>query len=138
MKRFVTTCSNLVATKSCNNLCLQFIFSLCLRLLQTRWYHTQDYLSLIFLNKATVYLVSYLQLVELSKAQDIEAGDGTTTVVVLAGSLLDACSQLLNKGDIDLYVSCVVFTNFSLLPQASTQRPSQSRFGRRLQNATRF
>ncbi|KAK2561075.1 T-complex protein 1 subunit delta [Acropora cervicornis] len=29
-------------------------------------------------------------LVELSKAQDIEAGDGTTTVVVIAGSLLSA------------------------------------------------
>ncbi|KAM7540972.1 hypothetical protein Aperf_G00000041303 [Anoplocephala perfoliata] len=37
-------------------------------------------------------------LVELSKAQDIEAGDGTTSVVVLAGSLLDASSKLLNKG----------------------------------------
>ncbi|KAM3187100.1 T-complex protein 1 subunit delta [Hymenolepis weldensis] len=37
-------------------------------------------------------------LVELSKAQDIEAGDGTTSVVILAGSLLDACSKLLNKG----------------------------------------
>lgn len=37
-------------------------------------------------------------LVELSKAQDIEAGDGTTTVVVIAGALLDACSRLLQKG----------------------------------------
>lgn len=37
-------------------------------------------------------------LVELSKSQDIEAGDGTTSVVVLAGSLLNACSQLLTKG----------------------------------------
>ncbi|THD21400.1 T-complex protein 1 subunit delta [Fasciola hepatica] len=37
-------------------------------------------------------------LVELSKAQDIETGDGTTTVVVIAGSLLDACSKLLDKG----------------------------------------
>mgnify|MGYP003571949786 CR=1 FL=1 len=37
-------------------------------------------------------------LVELSNAQDIEAGDGTTSVVVLAGSLLDACSKLLMKG----------------------------------------
>ncbi|CAF0794697.1 unnamed protein product [Adineta ricciae] len=37
-------------------------------------------------------------LVELSKAQDIEAGDGTTTVVVLAGSLLDAASRLVSKG----------------------------------------
>ena len=37
-------------------------------------------------------------LVELSKAQDIEAGDGTTSVVVLAGALLDACTKLLGKG----------------------------------------
>ena len=35
---------------------------------------------------------------ELSKAQDIEAGDGTTSVVVLAGSLLREAEQLLNKG----------------------------------------
>jgi len=37
-------------------------------------------------------------LVQLSKSQDIEAGDGTTSVVVIAGSLLDACSGLLDKG----------------------------------------
>lgn len=37
-------------------------------------------------------------MVELSKAQDIEAGDGTTTVVVIAGSLLDAASRLVSKG----------------------------------------
>jgi len=37
-------------------------------------------------------------LVELSKAQDIEAGDGTTSVVVLAGSLLEAAGKLLGKG----------------------------------------
>lgn len=37
-------------------------------------------------------------LVELSKAQDVEAGDGTTTVVVLAGSLLGAASKLLSRG----------------------------------------
>ncbi|MEE6523017.1 hypothetical protein FKM82_021741 [Ascaphus truei] len=36
--------------------------------------------------------------VELSKAQDIEAGDGTTSVVVIAGALLDACAKLLQKG----------------------------------------
>jgi T-complex protein 1 subunit delta len=36
-------------------------------------------------------------LVELSKAQDVEAGDGTTTVVVTAGSLLDAAERLLQK-----------------------------------------
>jgi len=37
-------------------------------------------------------------LVELSKAQDVEAGDGTTTVVVIAGSLLDAAEKMLDKG----------------------------------------
>ena len=37
-------------------------------------------------------------LVELSKAQDVEAGDGTTSVVVLCGSLLDAADRLLKKG----------------------------------------
>ena len=37
-------------------------------------------------------------LVELSKAQDVEAGDGTTSVVVLCGSLLDQCAGLLEKG----------------------------------------
>lgn len=37
-------------------------------------------------------------LVELSKAQDIEAGDGTTSVVVIAGSLLAAAENLLHQG----------------------------------------
>lgn len=37
-------------------------------------------------------------LVELSKAQDVEAGDGTTSVVVIAGSLLSAAQRLLEKG----------------------------------------
>jgi T-complex protein 1 subunit delta len=37
-------------------------------------------------------------LVELSAAQDIEAGDGTTSVVVLAGSLLAAAEKILSLG----------------------------------------
>lgn len=37
-------------------------------------------------------------LVEISKSQDVEAGDGTTSVVVLAGALLEACRVLLDKG----------------------------------------
>ena len=37
-------------------------------------------------------------LVEISQAQDIEAGDGTTSVVVMAGALLKATQELLNKG----------------------------------------
>ena len=39
-----------------------------------------------------------MQLVDLSAAQDVEAGDGTTTVVVLAGSLLGAAEKMLQKG----------------------------------------
>lgn len=38
-------------------------------------------------------------LVELSAAQDIEAGDGTTSVVVLAGSLLSAAEKVMSKGE---------------------------------------
>ena len=37
-------------------------------------------------------------LVDLSKSQDIEAGDGTTTVTVIAGSLLTQAEILLKKG----------------------------------------
>merc|ERR1711998_488799 len=49
------------------------------------------------LKKLQVQSPAARMLVELSRAQDIEAGDGTTTVVVLAGSLLDSARQLLNK-----------------------------------------
>ncbi|KAI9690744.1 MAG: T-complex protein 1 subunit delta [Bogoriella megaspora] len=38
-------------------------------------------------------------LVDLANAQDIEAGDGTTSVVVIAGSLLGAAERLLAKGN---------------------------------------
>ncbi|KAH8550130.1 T-complex protein 1 subunit delta [Umbelopsis sp. PMI_123] len=37
-------------------------------------------------------------LVDLSAAQDVEAGDGTTSVVVLCSSLLAAAEKMLNKG----------------------------------------
>jgi len=37
-------------------------------------------------------------MAELSKAQDVEAGDGTTSVVVIAGALLGAAERLLSKG----------------------------------------
>lgn len=38
------------------------------------------------------------QLVDLAHAQDVEAGDGTTTVTVLAGALLGSVQKLLSKG----------------------------------------
>merc|ERR1712130_145283 len=50
------------------------------------------------LNQMNVVHPAAKMLVELSKAQDIEAGDGTTSVVVTAGSLLDAADKLLQKG----------------------------------------
>jgi len=37
-------------------------------------------------------------LVNLSASQDVEAGDGTTTVTVIAGSLLNAAELMLRKG----------------------------------------
>ncbi|WFD31101.1 T-complex protein 1 subunit delta [Malassezia sp. CBS 17886] len=37
-------------------------------------------------------------LVDLASSQDVEAGDGTTSVVVVAGSLLGASEKLLAKG----------------------------------------
>jgi T-complex protein 1 subunit delta len=55
-------------------------------------------LSLSLLVKLCKLTHTYKQLVDLSAAQDVEAGDGTTSVVVLAGSLLGAAEQLLDKG----------------------------------------
>jgi len=49
------------------------------------------------LNEMKVVHPTAKMMVELSKAQDVEAGDGTTSVVVLAGSLLNACQNLFLK-----------------------------------------
>lgn len=50
------------------------------------------------LQKMNVVHPTAKMLVEISKAQDVEAGDGTTSVVILAGSLLKAAEYLLEKG----------------------------------------
>ena len=50
------------------------------------------------MSKMNVLHPAAKMLVELSQSQDIEAGDGTTTVVVIAGALLEACGSLLSKG----------------------------------------
>jgi T-complex protein 1 subunit delta len=50
------------------------------------------------LSKMNVLHPAAKMLVQLSQSQDVQAGDGTTTVVVLAGALLDACTALLQKG----------------------------------------
>ena len=46
-------------------------------------------------------------MVEMAKAQDVEAGDGTTSAVVVAGALLRAVQTLLEKG---IHCSAIVDT----------------------------
>jgi len=50
------------------------------------------------LDKMDVLHPAAKMLVEVSKSQDIEAGDGTTSVVVFTGALLAKASQLLDQG----------------------------------------
>lgn len=50
------------------------------------------------LSKMEVYHPTAKMLVEISKSQDIEAGDGTTSVCIMAGALLSSCEALLEKG----------------------------------------
>ena len=46
-------------------------------------------------------------LVELSKSQDNEVGDGTTGIVVLAGALLEQAEKLLDKGTFLSIQDCI-------------------------------
>lgn len=50
------------------------------------------------LDKVKVVHPAAQMLVQLSQSQDVNAGDGTTSVVVICGSLLKKCLELLNKG----------------------------------------
>jgi T-complex protein 1 subunit delta len=50
------------------------------------------------LSQLQVFHPTAQMLVQLSKSQDIEAGDGTTGICVIAGALLNACTDLLTKG----------------------------------------
>eukprot|EP00798_Chlamydomonas_sp_ICE-L_P028290 gene28290-31398_t len=50
------------------------------------------------LQKMLVQQPAAKMLVELSKSQDVVAGDGTTSVVVICGALLKKCQELLEKG----------------------------------------
>ena len=50
------------------------------------------------LNKMQVQQPAAKMLVELSKSQDVVAGDGTTSVVVICGALLKKSLELLEKG----------------------------------------
>jgi len=50
------------------------------------------------LERMQVFHPTAKMLVGISKSQDIEAGDGTTSVVVIAGAFLEAVLMLLEKG----------------------------------------
>ncbi|WIA43373.1 hypothetical protein OEZ86_009859 [Tetradesmus obliquus] len=50
------------------------------------------------LNKMTVTHPAAKMLVELAKSQDVVAGDGTTSVVVICGALLKKAQELLERG----------------------------------------
>jgi T-complex protein 1 subunit delta len=50
------------------------------------------------LRKLNVQHPAAKMLVDLSRAQDVEAGDGTTSVVVICGALLEACQKLMDQG----------------------------------------
>jgi T-complex protein 1 subunit delta len=50
------------------------------------------------LQKMRVTQPAARMFVELSKSQDVVAGDGTTTVTVLAGSILGKCMSLVSRG----------------------------------------
>jgi len=56
-------------------------------------------------------------LVNLSASQDVEAGDGTTTVTVIAGSLLNAAELMLRKG----IHPTVISESFLLASKKSTE-----------------
>jgi len=50
------------------------------------------------LKKLNVQHPAAKMLVDLSRAQDVEAGDGTTSVVVICGALLEAAQKLMDRG----------------------------------------
>ena len=67
-----------------------------------KWYDFEAFYNVSF-RKIIVWLSGLdvcfsFQLVELSQAQDVQAGDGTTSVVVVAGALLEAAAKLLSRG----------------------------------------
>ena len=48
-------------------------------------------------------------LVELSKSQDNQIGDGTTGVVVLAGALLEQAQNLIDKVPSYIYIYIYIY-----------------------------
>lgn len=69
------------------------------------------------LSQLQVFHPTAQMLVQLSKSQDIEAGDGTTSICVIAGSFLQACSDLLSKG----IHPTIIADSFKLAAQKATE-----------------
>jgi chaperonin GroEL (HSP60 family) len=70
-------------------------------------------------------------LVDLSAAQDVEAGDGTTSVVVIAGSLLGAADRLLAKGGKENFTARVSDHHCRIAPYCHLRVFPASGLGRR-------
>jgi T-complex protein 1 subunit delta len=51
----------------------------------------------ILQNLSVIHPIAKL-LIQTSLAQDVEVGDGTTSVVIIAGALLEAAEKLIHKG----------------------------------------
>eukprot|EP00605_Chrysophyceae_sp_TOSAG23-4_P002574 GSChrysophyteH1.ASY1.ANO1.2839.1 assembled CDS len=66
------------------------------------------------LSQMQVFHPTAQMLVQLSKSQDIEAGDGTTGICVIAGALLNACAELLNKDAVLAVIDPKTATNCDL------------------------
>merc|ERR1719336_599228 len=65
-------------------------------------------------------------LVELSKSQDVEAGDGTTSVVVLCGALLEKSEELIYKG----VHPTTIAESFAIAASKSTSILNDSDYGK--------
>lgn len=53
-------------------------------------------------------------MIELSRAQDEEVGDGTTSVIILAGELLSAVESFLDR---DIHPTVIVAAYFKALEE---------------------
>ena len=72
-------------------MCLEFVVFLCLKI-QIRLMFIHIFLQSIFVDNPAAKI-----LIDISKTQDEEVGDGTTTVAVLAGELLREAEKLVSQ-----------------------------------------
>jgi T-complex protein 1 subunit delta len=83
------------------------------------------------LNKMSVTQPAAKMLVQLAASQDAAAGDGTTTVTVVAGALLAQCGKLLARGMHPTSVADGFAAAASFAARSASAKPfSQSPFWR--------